>query len=173
MDNSLQKYIDILKDFSVEKNEVVELILTGGLALSVYGIPSYTIDIDGEVTTKNYYELVEYLKMRGISFDLSDNISAWGVVPLPKGYRERSKIVYEDKHLIIKTLEPVDFVLSKIGRGLEEDLDDVVKVIKKYNLTEDMIRERTSLITYPKDLQTWFFKKNLEYLFSRLGKDLS
>ena len=64
MDNPLQRYIDAFEEFSAEKNEVIELLLIGGLAMSVYGIPRYTIDIDAEIncSDKAYYALIDYLK---------------------------------------------------------------------------------------------------------------
>ena len=173
MDNPLQRYIDAFEEFSTEKNEVIELLLIGGLAMSVYGIPRYTIDIDAEIncSDKAYYELIDYLKAKDIAFNLSENIAGWGIVPLPEGYRERAAIAYKGKQLVLKVLEPVDFIFSKLLRGTEQDFTDAIEVIKKYNLTSDMIKKRESLIKYPKDSETLFFKKKLQHLFELLERN--
>ncbi len=173
MDNPLQRYIDAFEEFSAKKNEAIELLLIGGLAMSVYGIPRYTIDIDAEIncSDKTYYELIEYLKARGMAFNLSENIAGWGIVPLPEGYRERAAIAYKGKQLILKVLEPTDFIFSKLLRGTEQDFTDAIEVIKKYNLTSDMIEKRELLIKYPKDSETLFFKKKLQHLFELLERN--
>ena len=173
MDNPLQRYIDAFEEFSAKKDETIELLLIGGLAMSVYGIPRYTIDIDAEIkcSDKTYYELIEYLKARGMAFNLSENIAGWGIVPLPEGYRERATIAYKGKQLILKTLDPVDFIFSKLMRGTEQDFSDAIDVIKKYNLNSDVIKERESLIKYPKDSETLFFRKKLQHLFELLERN--
>lgn len=170
MQDYVKPYISLIEDFLKEKNKSAEIILIGGLAMSFYGSPRYTIDIDGEINCDEglYDELTEYLRKKKINFNLSENISAWGVVPLPEGYRKRASVVYRGKGLVIKILEPVDFVFSKLLRGTEEDLRDILDVIKKYNISSNELLEREKLIKYPKDLETFFFKKKFQHLLGLL-----
>lgn len=170
MQDYVKPYISVIEGFLEEKNKRAEIILTGGLAMSFYGSPRYTIDIDGEINCEEelYDELIEYLRKKKINFNLSENISGWSIVPLPEGYRERATPVYQGERLIIKVLEPVDFVFSKLLRGTQEDFEDILEVIKRYNISSDKLLERERLIRYPKDPETFFFKKKFQYLLSLL-----
>ncbi len=49
MRDYVKPYISLLEDFLKEKNKSAEIILIGGLAMSFYGSPRYTIDMDGEI----------------------------------------------------------------------------------------------------------------------------
>lgn len=171
MQDYVKPYISLIEDFLKEKNKTAEIILIGGLAMSFYGSPRYTIDMDGEIKCEEglYDELIEYLRKKDINFNLSENISGWGLVPLPEGYRERASVVYQGKRLIVKILEPVDFVFSKLVRGTEEDFKDILDVIKKYNISPDKLLEREKLIKYPRDPETFFFKKKFQHLLSLLS----
>lgn len=164
--NYVKPYIDKIEGFAKSEKESIELLLIGGLAMSFYGIPRYTVDIDAEIKCdeKTYFELVEYLKKENITFNISDNISRWGIVPLPLNYRKRAKNVYKSEYLAIKVLDPVDFVFSKLLRGTEEDFSDAIEVIQKYNVTKDSLIERQKLIQLPKDPETLFFKKKFQHL---------
>lgn len=171
MQDYVKPYISLIEDFLKEKNKTAEIILIGGLAMSFYGSPRYTIDMDAEIKCEEglYDELIEYLRKKDINFNLSENISGWGLVPLPEGYRERASVVYQGKRLIVKILEPVDFVFSKLVRGTEEDFKDILDVIKKYNISPDKLLEREKLIKYPRDPETFFFKKKFQHLLSLLS----
>ena len=63
MPDFVKPYIDRIEEFAKARGESVELLLVGGLALSLYGLPRYTVDIDGEVKcgSETYFELIEYL----------------------------------------------------------------------------------------------------------------
>ncbi|MEW6675806.1 MAG: DUF6036 family nucleotidyltransferase [Nitrospirota bacterium] len=114
---------------------------------------------------KNFFsELIEFLKKENINFNISENISSWGIIPLPAGYRERAITVHKSDFLIVKILEPIDFVFSKLLRGTEDDFSDATQVIKRYRITKDSLIERENLIKYPKDTETLFFKKKFQHL---------
>ncbi len=166
MHDYVSAYIDKIESFARENNEHIELLLIGGLALSFYEIPRYTIDIDAEIrcSDKIYFEFIEYLKNEGVVFNISDNISGWGIIPLPDNYRERANIVYKGSYVTLKVLEPVDFVFSKLLRGTEDDFNDAIEVIRKYNITKDSLIERKPLIRLPKDPETLFFRKKFQHL---------
>lgn len=167
MDNYLKKYIDVIEEYLSRTDEAVELLLIGGLAMAAYGSPRHTEDVDAEIqcSDKTYDGLVDYLKSKGLAFNIGEDISRWGMVPLPEGYRERATVQYKKGNLVLKVLEPVDFIFSKLTRGTELDFADVVEVIKKFHITSDNIKERETLVKYPKDPETLFFKKKLQHLF--------
>ena len=171
MQDYVKPYIEQIEAFARAKDEPMELLLIGGLAMSFYGSPRYTIDIDAEIRCSNeiYFEFLEYLKKEGLAFNIGDNISGWGIVPLPSNYRERAKTVYSSAYLTLKILDPIDFVFSKLMRGTEEDLRDILDVIQRFNITKDALCERKKLIQFPKDPETLFFKKKFQHLMGLLG----
>ncbi len=166
MPDYVKPYIDKIEAFARSKNETIDLLLIGGLAMSFYGIPRHTIDIDAEIrcSDETYFELIEFLKGENTSFNISENISGWGIIPLPADYRERARKVYESETLIIKILDPVDFIFSKLMRGTEEDFNDAIEVIRKYAIAKDSLLEREKFIKFPKDPETLFFKKIFQHL---------
>lgn len=170
MPDSAKPYIERIEKFAKDKGRRIELILVGGLALSYYGLPRATLDIDAEIKCDEptYSELLEYLKRERIPANISDNISGWGIIPLAKNYRQRAKIIYRSKNLILKVLEPADFVLSKLLRGTEEDFRDALGVIKKFQISQLKLKKRIRLIFFPKDPETLFFKKKLAHLLDLL-----
>jgi hypothetical protein len=166
MHNYVKPYINKIESFAKSKNESIELLLIGGLAMSFYEMSRYTTDIDAEIKCgdKIYFELIEYLKKENISFNISDNISKWGIVPLPADYVKRARTVYKSDYLILKVLDPIDFVFSKLIRGTEEDFNDATEVIHKYTITKDSLIEHKKLIQFPKDPETLFFEKKFQHL---------
>lgn len=162
----VKPYVEKIESLAKSKKERIELLLIGGLAMGFYGIPRHTIDIDAEIKCSDafYFELIEYLKKENISFNIGEDISGWGIIPLPAGYRERAATVYKGASLILKILKPSDFVFSKLLRGTEEDFSDAVEVIKKHKITKDSLIELERLIQYPKDTETLFFKKKFQHL---------
>lgn len=65
--------------------------------------------------------------------------------------------------------DPLDFIFSKLLRGTEEDFRDIFAVIRKYGITKEGIIERGKLIRFPKDAETLFFKKKMQYLLNSIG----
>lgn len=166
MQDFAKPYLDAVEKFAAEKKAKLEFILIGGLSLSFYGIPRHTLDIDAEVhcDEKRFYELVEFLKQEKLAFNISNNISGWGIIPLPAGYAGRAQTVHEGEYLTVKILDPADFVFGKLMRGTEEDFNDALEVIKKHNVTKLALEERKKLISFPQDPETLLFNKKFEHL---------
>lgn len=173
MPDYVKPYIERIEAFAKARGESLELLLVGGLALSLYGLPRYTIDIDGEIKCggDTYFEFIEYLKKDGVAFNIGSNISGWGMVPLPSNYQTRAKTVYSGDYLTLKILDPVDFVFSKLMRGTEEDLQDIMDVVRKFNISKESLNERVKLILFPRDPETLLFKKKFQHLMELIVKD--
>lgn len=173
MPDYVKPYIEKIEAFAKARGESIELLLIGGLALSLYGLPRYTIDIDGEIKcgSETYFRLLEYLKKEGAAFNISGNISGWGIVPLPLNYQERAKTVYSGEYLTLKILDPVDFVFSKLMRGTEDDLKDIMDIIRKFNIPEESLNKREKLIQFPRDPETLLFKKKFRHLIELITKE--
>lgn len=144
-------------------------ILLGGAALPFYGVSRGTEDVDVEIFRAASFEdvsaLADKIKGAGIDGDISANASGWGMIPLPTGYRERA---IETDLPNLRVLDPVDFVLSKLRRGIHDDMQDSLMVSEAQGITIPDIRERAGLIQLPADPITGQFLKRLDYFFDQL-----
>jgi len=50
------------------------------------------------------------------------------VISLPRGYRDRAITIYQDDQLKVSVLSPYDFIIMKLRRGTEQDLEDCLNV---------------------------------------------
>ncbi|MBI5399482.1 hypothetical protein HZB07_02540 [Candidatus Saganbacteria bacterium] len=167
---NLSKIIKLLKKFTQESRTSLEIIIIGGLALSHYGLKGRsTVDIDGE-TKGDLDSLSNFLKSRKIPFSLGENISNWGIVSLSPGYRLRAVPIFTDQDLIVKVLDPVDFIIAKIRRFSEIDIKDALYVAKKFKIKPEVISRAAgeAIGNSPKDTALFIFKKNLALFIKML-----
>lgn len=169
---TLERVIETLKEFTKANNADIEIILIGGLALHHYGLKDRaTIDIDAEVKG-NIEALFNFLKHKEIPSDMGEDIAGWSVVTMPPGYRERTIRIYKDEHLTVKVLHPLDFVVAKLRRATEEDLEDAAFVVKQFGLKFEEIKETAeeAIRNSPKDTALFIFKKNVALFLSKVFK---
>lgn len=169
---TLERVIETLKEFTKANNADIEIILIGGLALHHYGLKDRaTIDIDAEVKG-NIEALFNFLKHKEIPSDMGEDIAGWSVVTMPPGYRERTISIYKDEHLTVKVLHPLDFVVAKLRRATEEDLEDAAFMVKQFGLKFEEIKETAeeAIRNSPKDTALFIFKKNVALFLNRVFK---
>lgn len=158
----LEDIIEILKEFSCANNPL-EIILLGGLSMQYYGlVERTTVDLDGEVKG-NVDALFHFLKEKNIPSDIGEDISGWSVIAMPSGYRERAIKIYSDDKLTIKVLNPVDFIVAKLRRFTEVDLNDALFVAKRFNVKPEDISKgvEDAIKNSPKDTSLFTFRKYL------------
>jgi len=73
----------------------------------------------------------------------------------------------------VRLLAPVDFVISKLRRGTDLDLDDAGFVAKRFLLTSDQIRTAAAaaLAASPKDTALFLFNKTVDLFCINLGPE--
>jgi hypothetical protein len=150
----------------------LDLILIGGLALQAYGVHDRgTVNVDGELAGEPE-PLLEFLRSRQVSADLGENISCRSVVAMPPGYRDRTSVWHEDGLLRIRLLHPVDFVIAKLRRGTEQDLDDAQEVAARFHVTASEIQTAadSAVDASPKDSALFIFRKTVDIFCGRIGK---
>lgn len=147
--------------FAKNQEFPIGLIVIGGVAMELYGLPRGTMDIDAEISCdSDFYEaLVHHLKEKGIQFNIGDNIDHWGVVPLPSGYRERARRIFEDHGTEVKILDPLDFIFSKLRRGVAQDMEDALAVARHFALSSQDVSDHTNKVNFPLSDETFLFKK--------------
>lgn len=165
-----RRELELVVDFLSKKDESITLIVIGGMALDLYGLSRGTRDIDAEIdcSEDTYLELLSFTESQGILINIGEDISRWGLIPLPQGYRERAIKVMTKKGVTVKVLEPLDYVFSKLIRGTDIDERDAEAVCSACNITPEMIEERLRLIALPRDIESRFFLDRTRRFIKRL-----
>jgi hypothetical protein len=137
--------------FARAEGSPIGLIVIDGVAMELYGLPRGTLDIDAEIRCEpSFYErLVRHLSDREIQFNIGEDIDHWGVIPLPTGYRRRAKTIYREKGVVIKVLDPLDFIASKLRRGIDQDLQDAADIAHRFSLSREKISSDLEKIKFP------------------------
>ena len=165
--------IQLLTDYTRETGASLDILLVGALALQAYGYQNrLTRDLDAEVVG-TIEPLTEFLRQHSIPADLTTNFSGWSVVSIPPGYRDRATDLVNRVNLRVRLLTPVEFVIAKLRRGTDLDLDDATFVAKRYHLTSAQIRAAAAaaLAASPKDTALFLFNKTVDLFCKSLGPD--
>lgn len=169
---NLESVKRLLDEYIRQTHRSLDLILIGGLALQAYGVHDRgTVDVDGELDGE-LEPLLEFLRSRQVPADLGENISGWSVVAMPPGYRDRTSVWHEDGTLRIRLLHPVDFVIAKLRRGTEQDLDDAQEVTARFHVTPSEIQTaaNSAIDASPKDSALFTFRKTVDIFCRRISK---
>lgn len=174
----IKKIVELLKEFAATRKGKLRVILLGGLALQYYGMQDRaTIDIDAEIrgdpetgSGQAMEGLFNFLKSKGIPADLGEDISRWSIITMPPGYRERTIEIYRDDLLMISVLHPLDFIISKLRRFTEEDMEDALFVARKFNVQAEEIKKSAeeAILHSAKDTSLFIFRKNIDIFIARL-----
>ncbi len=154
----------LLRDYVEHTGQAVDLVLIGGMAMLAYGHPSRaTLDVDGELRT-GVRPLKTFLGHHNIPANLGQSLSGWSVVAMPPGYRDRATTLIDEPGLRLALLAPVDFVISKLRRGTEEDLADAAWVAQRFHVTASQIRASASaaLAASLEDTALFLFERTLD-----------
>ena len=169
---NLEQIKKLLKEFISQHHESIEIILLGGIALHYYGMKNRsTMDVDAEVKG-DVQALIEFFKDKRIPADIGEDVSRWSLSSMPLGYRERALEFYRDSLLVIKVLHPLDFVIAKLRRFTEEDIEDALLVVKKYGILPDEIEQAKLQVLKqsPKDSLLFIFDKNTRFFIQKIQK---
>ena len=142
------------------------------MALEAYGVHDrVTVDVHGELVGA-LEPLLEFLRSRQVPADLGENISGWSVVAMSPGYRDRTSVWHEDGGLRLRVLHPVDFVIVKLRRGTEQDLDDAQEVVVRFQVSVADIQASadSAIVASPKDTALFTFRKTVDLFCQRLSR---
>lgn len=162
------RLIDLLSEYVREQGRSVDLLLVGALALQAYGWHDRpTQDVDGEIAGP-LQPLVTFLTAHGVPADLSEDISGWSIVSMPPGYRDRATDLIARPNLRIRLLAPVDFVIAKLRRGTDLDLEDATFVVRRFSLSAESIHAaaEAAISASRQDTALFLFRKTVD-LFCR------
>lgn len=163
--DSIERVKKLVNFLSENSDKSIDIIVVGGTAMSFYGDYRATTDIDAEILNcpeDLYKASLEYLKENKIQFNIDEDFDGWGMVPMPPGYRDRAIEIYKEGNVTVKTLEPLDFIISKLRRGTDIDIEDAEKIMSRNGINKKAIKERVSEISFIKTEETFWFNQRLE-----------
>ncbi len=163
--------IKLLTQYVADTDTPVDLLLVGGLALHAYGVSNrVTLDVDAELQSP-LMPLRDYLTDRRIPADLTQNFSGWSVIAMPPGYRDRAIELINRPNLRVRVLSPIDFVIAKLRRGTELDLDDALLVAEHHHISAEAVRTsaQAALSASPQDTALFLFQKTVDLFCKHLS----
>ena len=108
------------------------LVLIGGGALALLGSPRPTIDLDfiGDdlSPSKLHQEVIRTAQELNI---VADPVPLERFIPLPVGSQERHIHIGRFGNLDVHVADPYSIALSKLDRGFDTDLDDIVFLLRR------------------------------------------
>jgi len=143
------------------------IYLLGGGALCLLGSPRVTLDVDYIVEvaledTARFQAILAELAAE-MRLDLED-VPLAEFIPLPPGARERRRAVGRFGQLEVYIFDPYSIALSKIARGFEADLEDVVFMLREHliefdeleRLFEQVLPEAPQADIAPQEFRAYF-----------------
>ena len=143
--SALLEFLEVLNSDLTKK---ITLVAVGGTAMTLLDLKSSTIDIDFTIPSSDLPEFERALKGNPPGF----KIDRWtdGYVfcqSLPSDYLDKSIKIKEYSHIQLKALQPVDIVVTKIGRLNQRDIQDIETCIREFKITKDEIITRATLVS--------------------------
>lgn len=108
------------------------LILLGGSALCLLGSTRPTLDIDYVGDDLHKDELQH--KIDEVAQEMQLDVEAVpieGFIPLPADAQERTVTVGDFGNLTVSILDPYSIALSKLDRGFDSDIEDIVFLVEQ------------------------------------------
>ena len=163
----------LLVEYVQETGTTVDLLLVEGLALQAYGYTNRsTQDVDGELAG-DLNSLVQFLREHQVPADLGENMSGWSVVAMPPGYRDRATVHLEQPGIRLRLLHPMDFVIAKLRRGTDLDLEDAEYVARRFRVSTQAVRAaaEAAISASPQDTAIYLFRKTVDVFCARIAAE--
>jgi hypothetical protein len=143
--NALLKFLEVINESLTKK---ITLIAAGGTAMTLLDLKPSTIDIDFTIPSIDLPEFEQALKNNPTGY----KVDRWadGYVfcqSLPDDYLDKSIKIKEFSHISLRALNPVDIIVTKIGRLNQRDIQDIEKCIKEFKISETDIRARAAQVS--------------------------
>lgn len=123
-----------LENLGERVSGTVTFYLLGGSALALLGSPRTTVDVDytfeAEKGLREQFETTVARLAAEMRLDL-ESVPIGEFVPLPPRAYERRQLVDHYGALTVYIFDPYTIALSKIARGFESDLDDVMFLLRE------------------------------------------
>lgn len=142
--------LDFLEELDKELERKITVVAVGGTAMTLHNAKASTIDVDFTIPSEDFAEFHRVLDLipHGFKVDTWNNGMVFSQ-DLPDDYLAKSKLIKTKmKNMKLKTLDPLDIIVTKIGRLNARDKEDIATCIKKFHITKAQIKERAKQVVY-------------------------
>ena len=150
MSLSKQQLLDFLEELDKELKHKITVVAVGGTAMTLHNAKASTIDVDFTIPAEYFSEFHRVLDLvpHGFKVDTWNNGMVFSQ-DLPDDYLANSRFIRTKmKNMKLKTLDPLDIIVTKIGRLNERDKEDIATCIKKFKITKAQIKKRAKQVVY-------------------------
>jgi hypothetical protein len=111
-----------------------------------------------------------FLSRHNIPSNLGQSLSGWSIVAMPPGYRDRVTVVMDEPRVRMSLLAPVDFIVSKLRRGTDEDLADAAWIAERFHVTAPQVRAaaEAALAASLEDTALFLFERTVDDRFCQV-----
>ncbi|MHB8545160.1 MAG: DUF6036 family nucleotidyltransferase [Nitrosotalea sp.] len=148
LDNT--KLLDFLDEIDKELKRKIVVVAAGGTAMTLLKAKPSTIDVDFTIPGEYYteFETAKKIVQPGFRVDLFHDGAVF-LNMLPEDYLKRSiPIKTKLKNIDLRALQPLDIVVTKIGRFDSRDEQDIGSCIRKFKLKKNQIIKRALQLGY-------------------------
>ena len=122
------------------------LYLVGGGALAMLGSPRLTIDIDfwgDDISPSELHRtIMQIAKEQKIDME---PVAIERFIPMPDGSQERTIRIGQFGNLEVFVADPYSIALSKLDRGFDTDIDDIVFLVRRNLVVVDLLEHMTAI----------------------------
>jgi len=165
-----RQLLDFLEVLDKDLSKNVTVVAVGGTAMTLHDAKPSTIDIDFTIPGNDFVEFKRVLGLtpHGFKIDLWTNGMVFSQF-LPEDYLHLSKsIPTKMKKMKLKALDPLDIIVTKVGRMNARDKEDIATCIKKFKITKSQIQKRGSQVEYAGNEKV--YEMNLNAVLSSFEK---
>ncbi|HKY55734.1 MAG TPA: nucleotidyl transferase AbiEii/AbiGii toxin family protein [Anaerolineales bacterium] len=162
MDNT--EIQSVLQSLGERVPSAFALVLVGGSALALLGSPRPTIDIDfigDDVKPSKLHQVIMKIG-KELSIDV-EPVPIERFIPLPAGSDKRRIYVGQFGNLNVYVADPYSIALSKVDRGFDTDIDDIIFLVEHNYVNLDEL-ERITLRALAHALKFDFHPEILDHL---------
>lgn len=143
----LLQFLELIEE---HLDEDITLVAAGGTALTLLDAKPSTIDIDftGPPDSLEAFHDAESREAHGYEIDTWPDGTVFSLT-LPDDYLARSQAVDAGLERIeLRTLHPVDLIVTKIARCDERDREDIRTTRERFDVTVEEVEQRVSEVAY-------------------------
>ena len=160
--------LEFLEVINRDLTKKITLVAAGGTAMTLLDLKSSTIDIDFTIPGSDRMEFEQALKNNPPGY----RVDRWtdGYIycqKLPYDYLEKSIKIKEYSNLILRALQPLDIVVTKIGRLSQRDIQDIETCIRRCKLQKTDVDARAHLLLQNYIAPEEDYLKNLAWVLKK------
>jgi hypothetical protein len=163
---------DFLKQLGERYTEPAAFYLLGGSALRLLGSPRETLDVDYtfELSPDQEPFFLDTLEKLGTEMKLDlESVPLGEFIPLPPEAHQRRRFIGRFGNLDVYIFDLYSIALSKIARGFEADIEDVIFMLAQRLIAFEEL-ERFYQIILPQAWQSDIDPKEFRIYFEEVRK---